>query len=98
MQAQLEDLRIGSAPYTPDANNADALYWESQEVNSAALRVYAVNSGALTVWTGVGYAAVYSGGEGLQQAEMLAAAPYDTDPILLSFHQHHCFSHSDVRR
>ncbi|KAF7188135.1 Arylacetonitrilase [Pseudocercospora fuligena] len=73
MQAQLESLHIASFPYMPNANDPNALYWESLEVNSAAARLYAVNSGAVTLFTSVGYAAVYSG-EGLTIAEISADA------------------------
>ncbi|KAL3421938.1 hypothetical protein PVAG01_06094 [Phlyctema vagabunda] len=83
MQAQLENLHIAAAPYTPDLKDPDAEYWETLEVNSAAIRTYAVNSGAVTLWAGVGYSAVYSK-NGLEQAEVLAAVPYDKQPMLYS--------------
>ncbi|KAH6694841.1 aliphatic nitrilase-like protein [Leptodontidium sp. MPI-SDFR-AT-0119] len=83
MQAQMENIHIASAPYTPDAKDPDAEYWETLEVNAAAIRTYAVNSGAVTLWAGVGYSAVYSG-LGLEMAEVLAAVPYDEQPMLYS--------------
>ena len=81
MQAQMENVHIASAPYTPDLKDPDAQYWESLEVNAAAIRIYAVNSGAVTLWAGVGYSAVYSA-LGLETAEVLAAVPFDEQPIL----------------
>jgi nitrilase len=83
MQAQMENIHIASAPYTPDLKDPDAEYWETLEVNSAAIRTYAVNSGAVTLWAGVGYSAVYSS-LGLEMAEVLAAVPYDEQPMLYS--------------
>ncbi len=83
MQAQMENIHIASAPYTPDAKDAAAQYWETLEVNSAAIRTYAVNSGAVTLWAGVGYSTVYSA-LGLEVAEVLAAVPYDEQPMLYS--------------
>lgn len=81
MQAQMEDLHIAAAPYTPDLADPNAQYWESLEVNAAAIRVYAVNSGAVTLWAGVGYSAVYSA-LGLETAEVLAAVPFEEQPLL----------------
>ena len=93
MQAQMEDIHIAAAPYTPDAKDADAQYWESLEVNSAAIRTYAINSGAVTLWAGVGYSAVYSA-EGLEMAEIPAAVPYDEQPLLYSSINTTSFSNS----
>ncbi|KAL1851672.1 hypothetical protein Daus18300_012481 [Diaporthe australafricana] len=56
MQAQAETLHIAAWPYTPDAADATAAYWESLEVNLAAARTYAVNSGAPLVFASVGNA------------------------------------------
>lgn len=81
MQAQAENIHIAAAPYTPDANNPDALFWETLEVNSAAVRTYAVNSGAITLWAGIGYSAVYSA-EGLERVVALAAVPFADEPLL----------------
>ncbi|ATZ56735.1 hypothetical protein BCIN_13g05670 [Botrytis cinerea B05.10] len=53
-QAQIETLHIASFPYTPDANDSGALSWESEEVNVAAARTYAVNSGAPFIFASVG--------------------------------------------
>lgn len=81
MQAQMENIHIASAPYTPDLKDPNAQYWESLEVNSAAIRVYAVNSGAVTLWAGVGYSAVYSA-LGMETAEVFASVPFETQPLL----------------
>lgn len=81
MQAQLEDIHIASWPYTPDLNDSSALYWESLEVNGAAARLYAVNSGAVLLMASVGYSAVLNS-EGIVETEILASAPYDQQPIL----------------
>ncbi|KAG9562598.1 aliphatic nitrilase-like protein, partial [Aureobasidium melanogenum] len=81
MQSQLENIHIAAAPYTPDLDDPDAQYWETLEVNSAAVRTYAVNSGAVTLWAGVGYSAVYSA-HGLETAEAKAAVSFDEQPML----------------
>jgi nitrilase len=79
--AQSENVYIAAAPYTPDAKNSKAQDWETYEVNSAAIRTYAVNSGAVTLWAGVGYSAVY-GGNGLELAEISATVDFDEQPFL----------------
>lgn len=81
MQAQLEDLHIASFPYMPSANDPSALSWESLEVNSAAARTYAVNSGAVTLFAAVGYSAVYDG-EGVEIAVVEADVDFDAQPLL----------------
>ncbi|TGO37200.1 hypothetical protein BHYA_0103g00220 [Botrytis hyacinthi] len=54
MQAQIETLHITSFPYMPDANDSEALSWESEEVHVAAARTYAVNSGAPFIFASAG--------------------------------------------
>ncbi|KAI5479103.1 amidase [Pseudohyphozyma bogoriensis] len=61
MQVQTEDIHIGSWPYNPSPNDSDALWWEAGETNDAAARVYAINSGAVTVMPVVGHATIFSG-------------------------------------
>lgn len=81
MQAQAENIHVATYPYNPDYNDSNALYWETLEVNGAATRLYAVNSGAIALMTSIGYSAVLSG-EGLVTAEVKASVPYDEQPIL----------------
>lgn len=81
MQAQAENIHVAAYPYNPDYNDSNALYWETLEVNGAATRLYAVNSGAITLMTSIGYSAVLSG-EGLVTAEVKASVPYDEQPML----------------
>ncbi|KAF7950546.1 hypothetical protein EAE96_007828 [Botrytis aclada] len=53
-----EELKVVATPYgrwdMPDANDSEALSWESEEVNVAAARTYAVNSGAPFIFASVG--------------------------------------------
>lgn len=77
----MEDIDIAAAPYTPDVKNAAAQYWETNEVNAAAIRTNAINSGAVNPWAGVGYSAV-SSALGLETAEALASVSLDAQPLL----------------
>jgi nitrilase len=81
MQAQLETLHIGAWPYQADFDEPDALFFEDAPNNVGAARMYAVNSGAVTLFTSIGYAAVISG-LGVTQVEMKASASYDQNPML----------------
>ncbi|GME64417.1 Aliphatic nitrilase [Neofusicoccum parvum] len=81
MQAQLEDLHVASFPYMPGPADPAALSWESVEVNSAAARTYAVNSGAVTLFAAVGYSAVYDG-TGVEVAAVAADVDFDEQPML----------------
>ncbi|KAL1625086.1 hypothetical protein SLS56_007513 [Neofusicoccum ribis] len=81
MQAQLEDLHVASFPYMPGPADPAALSWESVEVNSAAARTYAVNSGAVTLFAAVGHSAVYDG-TGVEVAAVAADVDFDEQPML----------------
>lgn len=81
MQAQLETLHIAAFPYQPLFNDPLALSFENADNNIAAARVYAINSGAVTLFTSIGYAAVLSS-SGTTLAEMDADVPYETEPVL----------------
>ncbi len=81
MQAQLETLHIGAWPYQADFNNPNTLPFEDASVNTAAARLYAVNSGATTIFASIGYAAVISG-SGIDMASLNATTPYDETPML----------------
>lgn len=52
-------------------------------MNAGAVRTYAVNAGAVTIWAGVGYSAVY-GADGIETAEMLASVPFTTPMLYTS--------------
>lgn len=65
----------------PDAKDAEAQFWETLEVNGAAARTYAVNSGAITVAPSVGNARILSG-LGLEIAEISASVSYEDEPII----------------
>lgn len=80
-QAQLETLHIAAFPYQADFNDPDALFYEGVAVNTAAARVYTVNSGAVTLFTSIGYAAVISG-TGLDLSSTNATALYEEEPML----------------
>lgn len=80
MQAQFETLHIGAWPYQADFNS-DTLPFESASVNTAAARLYAVNSGATTIFASIGYVAVISG-SGIDVASLNTATPYDEMPML----------------
>jgi nitrilase len=60
VQAQLEDIHIGAWPYTPNYNATGWAYWQTAEVNLAAARTYAVNSGAVSVVPSIGKAVIFS--------------------------------------
>ncbi|KAF7891574.1 hypothetical protein EAF00_007876 [Botryotinia globosa] len=53
-----DELKVVATPYgrgdTPDANDSEDLSWESEGVNVAAARTYAVNSGAPLIFASVG--------------------------------------------
>lgn len=72
VQTQLEDIHIGAWPYTPNYNATGWAYWQTAEVNLAAARTYAVNSGAVSVVPSIGKAAIFSG-RGLVLTETLDA-------------------------
>lgn len=81
MWSQTEDVHFASFPYMPDENDSEALWWESAEVNHAAARTYAVNSGAISIVPAVGRAVVYNG-NGVLLAEMNASESMEENPIL----------------
>ncbi|RDW78005.1 hypothetical protein BP5796_05857 [Coleophoma crateriformis] len=81
MQAQLENLHIGSWPYQPDYNTSEALYWEAAENNMAASTIYAINGGATTLFTAIGYSAVISS-TGERLAEEKATTSMSEAPLL----------------
>ncbi|KGO38650.1 Carbon-nitrogen hydrolase [Penicillium expansum] len=54
IQSQKETLHIASWPFTPDEGASNALPFETAEVNVAAGRTYAVNTGAPLVFASVG--------------------------------------------
>ncbi|GMM27548.1 Nit1 protein [Martiniozyma asiatica (nom. inval.)] len=81
MWSQTEDLHIASFPYIPDEDDASAFWWETAENNLAAARLYAINSGALTVVASVGKAVAFSA-EGAVLAEMDASVSMEENPIL----------------
>lgn len=80
MQAQLEYLHIGTWPYQTDYGTDGAQYWESNEVNTAAARLYAVKFGAVTIFAAIGFSSVISG-EGLDQAT-ISVTTIDEEPML----------------
>ncbi|KAK0640471.1 Nitrilase [Lasiodiplodia hormozganensis] len=82
-QAQLEDVHVAAFPYMPSANDPRALSWESLEVNAAAARLYAVNSGAVTLFAAVGYSAVYAA-DGTEVASVEADVDWDEQPLLFA--------------
>ncbi|KAM0747116.1 aliphatic nitrilase-like protein [Meredithblackwellia eburnea MCA 4105] len=61
VQAQTEDIHIGAWPYNPDPTDSAALFWEKAETNDAAARVYAINSGAITVAPAINHGSILSG-------------------------------------
>ncbi|GAA5879229.1 hypothetical protein JCM8547_003938 [Rhodosporidiobolus lusitaniae] len=81
IQVQTPDLHIGPFPYNPQINDTTAQWWEDVEVNFAATRVFAVNSGAVTLTAGVGGAVIFSG-QGAKLAEGEANDSFDETPIL----------------
>lgn len=81
MQAQLENLHIGSWPYQSDYNDTDALFFERAEANMAASIVFAINSGATTLFTAIGYAAAVSSAGDIV-AEEKAATSMTEQPML----------------
>lgn len=81
MQAQLEDLHIGSWPYQSDYNDSDALFFERAEANMAASIVYAINSGATILFSAIGYSAVVDG-SGHLVAEEKAVTSMTEQPML----------------
>lgn len=80
MQAQLEDVHIATWPYQGDPG--DALSFEAYELTMGAVRTYALNSGATTVFTSIGYASVLNG-IGPEVANLSAKASYETQPLLI---------------
>lgn len=67
--------------YNPDVNDTAALWYEGTEVNTAAVRTYAINSGAsITLMPVVGQANIFSGGQIVSTIE--AAVDYDSEPII----------------
>lgn len=82
MQAQLETLHIGAWPYQTYENDPNALPFEDYSVNIAAARLYAVNSGATTLFTSIGHAHIISG-SGIDIVSLNATVPYDETPMLI---------------
>lgn len=81
MQAQLETLHIAAFPYQSDFNDPSALPFEDADNNIAAARVYAINAGAVTLFTSIGYATIISS-SGVTLAEIKASVPYEEEPML----------------
>lgn len=81
MAAQLENLHIGAWPYQADFSDPLAGYYEDATLNTAAARIYAINSGAVTLFTSIGYAPVISG-LGHDLKTLNATTPYDEQPML----------------
>ena len=90
MQAQLEDVHIATWPYQTD--RGDALTFEAYDLTMSAVRSYALNSGATTVFTSIGYASVLNG-IGPEVANISAKVPYDTQPLLM-----HSINTTDFKR
>ncbi|KAJ5900154.1 hypothetical protein N7495_004898 [Penicillium taxi] len=83
MQSQIETLHIASWPYMPDEKDGSAAYWESVEVNEAAARMYAVNSGAPLVMASVGNSRFLSN-EGLDLNLVKASVSFEDVPLVYS--------------
>ncbi|PYI26080.1 carbon-nitrogen hydrolase [Aspergillus indologenus CBS 114.80] len=81
VQAQMETLHIASWPYMPDENTPGAEYWESNEINVAAARTYAVNAGAPLAMAAVGNARLLSA-EGLDEVVVRAGVSMDEVPVV----------------
>ncbi|GAA5855209.1 hypothetical protein JCM8547_008986 [Rhodosporidiobolus lusitaniae] len=81
IQAQSPDLHIGPFPYNPQINDTSALWFEDVEVNLAAARVFAINSGAVTITPGVGGAAIFAG-TGSKLVEAQANDSFEDEPII----------------
>lgn len=67
----------------PDEKNAEALSWESLEVNSAAARTYAVNSGAPLAMAAVGNVRFF-GSDGFETTITPASTSFDDVPLVYS--------------
>ncbi|KAK9475714.1 carbon-nitrogen hydrolase [Lipomyces japonicus] len=81
IQSQAETLHIASWPYTPNPADASAAYWESAEVNVAAARLFAVNTGAPLVYATVGNAR-FLDSQGLDITVVNASVPLDSVPLV----------------
>ncbi|KAL2820935.1 aliphatic nitrilase-like protein [Aspergillus cavernicola] len=83
VQAQAETLHIASWPHIPDFNDPSAAGWESAEVNVAAARVYAANSGAPVAFAAVGNVR-FINSDGLDIVVVNAAESFDETPLVYS--------------
>lgn len=59
MQAQKENIHFAPFPYMSDANDTQALSWETQIAEQATVRVYAIQAGAFTFMNAVEFSVVY---------------------------------------
>ncbi|KAL3477424.1 aliphatic nitrilase-like protein [Aspergillus californicus] len=81
VQAQAETLHIASWPQIPDSNDPNAEAFETAEVNIAAARVYAVNSGAPVAMAAVGNVR-FIGSDGLEITSVNASTSFDETPLV----------------
>ncbi|CAI7653336.1 hypothetical protein PCG10_001847 [Penicillium crustosum] len=83
VQSQKETLHIASWPFTPNEGDSDALAFEAAEVNVAAARTYAVNTGAPLAFASVGNVR-FIGSDGLDGKVVNASVSFEDVPLVFA--------------
>ncbi|KAJ5982592.1 hypothetical protein N7451_012692 [Penicillium sp. IBT 35674x] len=81
LQAQTEDIHIGSWPYTPDFGNY-SLKYESAEAMTSMARYYAILSNSAVIQSTVGTASIFPAGEWSALTQILANVSFDEHPMV----------------
>ncbi|ODM16131.1 hypothetical protein SI65_08565 [Aspergillus cristatus] len=81
MCSQYENIHLGPFPYLADSNDPQSLYWDNVVQESAAARVYALQTGAYNLVAAIG-AAVAFDPLGNTIAKISASADMDETPLL----------------
>ncbi|GAA5893519.1 hypothetical protein JCM6882_007842 [Rhodosporidiobolus microsporus] len=88
MQAQAEDIHVGSWPYTPAYGNTTTQAaigldgYETAEVMTALVKVYAVYSNAATIQASIGTSTILPGGSNREWSQLEADDDMAAQPIV----------------
>ncbi|PYI02288.1 aliphatic nitrilase [Aspergillus sclerotiicarbonarius CBS 121057] len=81
MQAQTEDIHLGSWPLTPDFGN-ETLTYESAEVITSLGRVYAILGDSIVVQASIGTATIFPAGSSAVWSQTVANVSFEEFPLV----------------
>ncbi|KAJ5574268.1 uncharacterized protein N7459_008695 [Penicillium hispanicum] len=81
MQAQTEDIHIGSWPLVPDFGNASLTYESAEEITALG-RVYATLGNAAVLQAGIGTATIFPAGSSSIWSQTVASVSFDQHPLV----------------